>query len=110
MLSSSTSAQGEVIGFISEPDLMDVLFDEDVRSETVSNIMSREVHIVHAGDPISTAAMMFTMYGIRRLPVAEEGRLIGVITRRDLLAYSLLNTETFTEPLVELIPALAEYA
>lgn len=104
------SAIGEVIGFISEPNLMDVLFDKEARSELVSNVMSREVHVVHADDPISTAASMLAMYGIRRLPVIEDGHLIGVITRRDLLAYSLLNTETLTEPLVELIPALAEYA
>ena len=72
--------------------------------------MSREVQVVHVSDSISTAATMFAMYGIRRLPVVEDGRLIGVVTRRDLLAYSLVNTETFTEPLMELIPALAEFA
>lgn len=104
------SPEGEVIGFISEPNLMDVLFDEAARSEKVANIMSREVHVLCADDPISTAASMFAMYGIRRLPVVEGGHLIGVVTRRDLLAYSLLNSEPFNEPLVELIPALAEYA
>jgi CBS domain-containing protein len=104
------STEGKVIGFISEPNLMDVLFDEEVRTRKVWEYMSDEVQMVHIDDPISMAANMFAMYGFRRLPVVEHGRLIGVVTRRDLLAHSLVSPETFSEPLVELIPALAEYA
>ena len=104
------SAAGEVIGFISEPNLMDVLFDEESRTCKVSDYMSREVQMVHVNDSIATAATMFAMFGFRRLPVVEDGRLIGVVTRRDLLAHSLISSETFSEPLTELIPALAEYA
>jgi CBS domain-containing protein len=104
------NSEGNIVGFISEPNLMDVLFDEETRTRKVSDYMSSEVQMVRASDPIATAATMFAMYGIRRLPVIDEGRLIGVVTRRDLLAYSLLSTETFAEPLTELIPALAEYA
>lgn len=104
------TAAGEVVGFISEPNLMDVLFDERVRNEKVSEFMTRDVHVADPNDSISSAATMFAMYGIRRLPVVEGDHLIGVVTRRDLLAYSLLNTEPFTEPLLELIPGLAEYA
>jgi CBS domain-containing protein len=104
------STQGELVGFISEPNLMDILFDERTRCEKVSEFMSRDVHAVQPDDPISNAASLFAIYGIRRLPVIENGHLIGVVTRRDLLAYSLRTAETFTEPLVELIPGLAEYA
>jgi tRNA nucleotidyltransferase (CCA-adding enzyme) len=104
------TAKGELIGFISEPNLMDVLFDENVRNEKVTEYMVREVYVVQPSDSISTAATMFAMYGIRRLPVVENGHLVGVLTRRDLLSYSLMNSEPLTEPLVELIPALAEYA
>ena len=102
--------QGEVVGFISEPNLMDVLFDVDVRTSPVSEYMSRGVHVVDSQDPISVAATMLSMYDIRRLPVVENGRFIGVVTRRDLLAYSLHNPEPLSEPLLELIPALGEYA
>jgi len=104
------SADGDVVGFISEPNLMDVLFDQDSRARKVSDYMSPEVQMVHVSDSIGTAATMFAMYGFRRLPVVEDGRLIGVVTRRDLLAHSLLTADTFAEPLMELIPALAEYA
>src|SRR5215471_15521933 len=95
------STEGQVVGFISEPNLMDVLFDQEVRTQKVSDYMSDEVQMVHIDDSISVAANMFAMYGFRRLPVVDNGRLIGVVTRRDLLADSLVSKETFAEPLVE---------
>lgn len=104
------TAQGEVIGFISEPNLMDVLFDSAVRKVPVSEFMSRSMHVVDAQAPIAAAASMFAMYGVRRLPVIENGRFVGVLTRRDLLAYALDNDEPLADPLTELIPALGEYA
>jgi CBS domain-containing protein len=104
------SMEGEVIGFISEPNLMDVLFDQEARTRKVSEYMSLEVQMVHVNDSIATAATMFAMYGFRRLPVVDEARLVGVVTRRDLLAHSLVSTDTFAEPLTELIPALSEFA
>ena len=97
---------GEVIGFISEPNLMDVLFDERVRTAPVTKYMSSSVHVLDAQDPLSTAASMFSMYGIRRLPVVSNGRFVGVVTRRDLLAYSLHHPEPLSDPQGELVPAL----
>lgn len=104
------TGSGEVVGFISEPGLMDVLFDVDARRTPVSEYMSRGVYSVHPDDSLASAATLFAMYGIRRLPVIEQGRLIGVVTRRDLLQYALETSETFADPLRELIPAIGQFA
>jgi CBS domain-containing protein len=98
--------EGEVIGFISEPNLMEVLFDQRVRTDAVTKHMSSSVHVLDAQDPLSTAAFMFTTFGIRRLPVLSNGRFVGVVTRRDLLAYSLRYPESLSDPQRELAPAL----
>jgi CBS domain-containing protein len=100
---------GEVVGFISEPNLMDVIFDPSVRKAKVADYMTPGVHVVDSQDPIATAATMLAMYGVRRLPVVENGRFIGVVTRRDLLAYTLHNPEPLSEPIIELIPEIADY-
>src|ERR1043166_3425880 len=42
------STQGELVGFISEPNLMDVLFDHDARAAKVAEYMTREVQIGRA--------------------------------------------------------------
>jgi CBS domain-containing protein len=102
--------QGEVVGFIAEPNLMDVLFDEEIRRARVFDFMTCDVYVVDSQDPISTAATMFSMYGVRRLPVLENGRFVGVITRRDLLAHALHDPEPLSDPLFEVIPGLEEFA
>lgn len=102
------TSDGEVIGFIADEHLMDVLFDRGARHAPVTGFMSDDVHIVNADDPVSTAASLFAMYGVRRLPVMDGGRFVGVVTRRDLLVHFLRNPEPLREPLFDLIPTLGE--
>lgn len=104
------TAQGEVVGFISDENLHDVLFDESVRAEPVAAFMSTHVHTVDPQDPITAAATLLAMYGVRRLPVVDNGRFVGVITRRDLFTHLLRHPEPLSEPLFELIPSLGECA
>lgn len=104
------TGQGEVVGFLSGPDLMDVLFDIAVRKLPVAEFMSPTVHVVDSQQSLTAAASMFAMYGIQRVPVVENGRFVGVLTRRDLRAYTLNNDEPLSDPLKEFIPPVGEYA
>jgi CBS domain-containing protein len=99
------SPEGRLVGFIAEKALLDILFDPVARAATVSQYMSTPVHAVRPEDPLSKAARLFAMFGTRRLPVVEQGKLVGVVTRRDLLRYALHHAEPLEDPLVELIPA-----
>jgi CBS domain-containing protein len=101
---------GEIIGFISEPDLMDVLFDVSSRSMPVSAYMNDGVYAVAPDDSLASAASMFALYNVRRLPVVENGTLVGIVTRRDLLRFAATGEDTLNDPLLELIPAIGEYA
>jgi CBS domain-containing protein len=99
-------AAGCVVGMISELALIDVVFDPAARNALVSSHMNPEVHVVHPGDSLSRPAQLFALYSFRRLPVVEDGTLVGIVTRRDLMNYALRTGELLTEPLFELIPAL----
>lgn len=103
------SGQGAVIGIISEMALLDVLFDRALRDAPVSEFMEHHVHVVHPDDSLTHAAQLLAMYGIRRLPVVENGIIIGIIARRELLCFALESTDPITDPLFELIPSLAQY-
>jgi CBS domain-containing protein len=98
---------GKVVGMISEIALIDVVFEETVRDMPVSKFMTAELHVVNPDEPLMRAAQLFALYSFRRLPVVEDGKLIGIITRRDLMDYSLRTNQTLGDPLVALIPWLA---
>ena len=101
------SPEGAVVGVISEWALIDVVFDATVKDALVSDYMTPEVHTLHPDDPLSRAAQLFALYSFRRLPVVENGKLVGIVTRRDLMNYALRTKKILTDPLIELIPSLA---
>ena len=47
--------------------------------------MTREVITVDVDDPISRIADLCIVHRVRRVPVMKDGRLVGVIARRDVL-------------------------
>jgi CBS domain-containing protein len=101
------TAEGAVVGVISELAMIDVVFDSDAKNALVKEYMTAQVHTVHPDDPLSRPAQLFALYSFRRLPVVEDGKLVGIVTRRDLMNYALRSNELLTDPLIELIPSLA---
>ena len=100
--------RGELLGMISELALIDVVFDEAVRSEPISKFMTAEMQVVYPDHSVARAAQLFALYAFRRLPVVECGKLVGILTRRDLMNYALATNQVLGDPLVELIPSLAQ--
>ncbi|NYT12000.1 MAG: CBS domain-containing protein [Methanomassiliicoccales archaeon] len=57
----------------------------EVQHKTVREIMSRQVHTLSPDDPISKAVTMINEENVNRLPVIIEGKLVGIVTRADIL-------------------------
>jgi CBS domain-containing protein len=64
---------GHLLGVLSEFDLLDLVRDPNTGKNKVFHYMTREVRKVDD----------------RRLPVMRDDRLVGIISRRDLLRYVL---------------------
>jgi CBS domain-containing protein len=101
------TAERAIVGMISEHQLLDVVFDLAARETPVSEYMSREPVVLAPADPLPRAAQLFALYAFRRLPVVENEKLVGIVSRCDLINYALQSTELLTEPLVDLVPELA---
>ena len=74
-----------LIGVITEFALLAMVYDEKVQNHPVSQHMTREVITVEADDPINRIADLCIVHRVRRLPVMKDGRMVGLIARRDVL-------------------------
>ena len=82
---------GKLVGICSELDCLRVLaagefYTDDHRAEgIVANYMSREFETVRPHEDIYSLAHYFITHAVRRLPVMEDGELVGQLSRRDVL-------------------------
>jgi len=66
-----------------------------VADAVVSDVMQCEVASLGSGDCLDLAEDIMSLGRIRHLPVLEEGRLVGIVSQRDLLAASLSQALDF---------------
>jgi CBS domain-containing protein len=76
---------GHLVGVVTEFAMLAMVYDHEVQNQTVDRHMTREVIAVDAEDPISRIADLCIVHRVRRLPVMKDGRLVGLIARRDVL-------------------------
>ncbi len=79
---------GELIGMLSELDCIRVALDAGYygqRGGPVSEYMTTDVKTVDAETNIVDLADRFRRSKFRRFPVVKDGRLVGQISRRDVL-------------------------
>ncbi|MFP4062918.1 MAG: CBS domain-containing protein, partial [Halochromatium sp.] len=79
---------GNLIGMLTERDCLQIALGAGYHSEDggrVENFMTSSVVTVDADTPVTEVAELFATSHFRRLPVMEQGRLIGIISRRDVL-------------------------
>jgi CBS domain-containing protein len=59
----------------------------------VREIMQEKIVTISVGDRLSTVEDIMTLGGVRHMPVVRGGRLVGVVSERDLLRASLSSLD-----------------
>jgi CBS domain-containing protein len=79
---------GNLVGILSEVDVMAIVIQDSYYDESagiVADYMQREVDTVEPEMDIYTLAQRFHQEHRRRYPVVKNGKLVGQISRRDVL-------------------------
>ena len=92
-------AEQRLLGLLSERELMQNLLNTDVLSDgssrhpappsqskkTVRDVMTRQVLCVAPEQPVAEVAALMSHKDVERVPVVREGRLVGLLTRGDIV-------------------------
>lgn len=83
-------SKGEIAGIITERDIVIkvVATGLDPRMVRIEDFMSKPVITISPEATIAEASKIMATNGIRRLPVIKDGKLVGIVTERDVVHYS----------------------
>ena len=96
----------QLVGMITDRDITTRVVAEAADPETsVGDVCSRDVISVEADKDHEEAVELMARHQVRRLPVVENGRLIGIVAQADI---ALTGNEEKTGELVEAISAPSE--
>jgi CBS domain-containing protein len=83
------TTKGKPVGIVTEGDVSRALSSGADRDEaTVKKVMSRRLITISPDKRVEEAAKLMAERGIKKLPVVEEGRLVGIVTQTDIVAAS----------------------
>jgi acetoin utilization protein AcuB len=97
---------GELIGFVSGTDIRNSTFETStvtqlgkilVKNKTVEEVMTGDVITVSPWDTVEDALLIFHKRRLGALPVVEGKKLVGIITKADVLA-AFCDTLRIEEP------------
>jgi CBS domain-containing protein len=76
----------QLLGIITERDLIQALSDgADLRSTLIEAYMTLEPFTVGPDEDSGEVAMQMLEHGVRHVPVVVDGRVLGMVSARDLL-------------------------
>jgi CBS domain-containing protein len=75
---------------------MDQPVEGGVRMITVGDFMTKDLVTVKEEDDLALAESILRLGGIRHLPVVREGKLVGLVTQRDLLRSAAVRSHKST--------------
>lgn len=84
---------GSLVGIISEIDLVNSMLSGNASDTLVGEVMSTAVTSFSSDANCAEIASCFTSNSIRRVPIVDSGKLVGIVSRRDVMREMLANYE-----------------
>jgi CBS domain-containing protein len=93
------------LGIVTERDILKKVLGEKISlEESVSKIMSSPIICISSKESVEKAAEIMTENKIKRLPVIENEKLVGIITLTDIVASGVKLEEEILKALSKWFP------
>lgn len=90
-----TDDRGQLSGILTRHDLLDrVVLAGHALHEPASSVMSSPVRAAEAGQTLADAASSMVQHGLRHLPVVHQGKVVNLVSERDLFAMQQQTLQT----------------
>ena len=76
---------GGLAGIITEIDVVNLAVDGNAGDTRVGDVMSREVVTFGPDATVCDMVKCFSAQRLRRVPIVKDGRVLGIVSRRDIL-------------------------
>ncbi len=83
-----------LLGIISEKDALRLLHDPAARPGNVEDFMTRDVVGLNHDESVLTICECLAKSNFRRVPILKQGKVVGIISRADVILYILRNRYT----------------
>ena len=81
-----TESDGSVIGIVSEIDILQAVNEgHELSTTTAAEIMTKDVATANPDTPMTELIKIMESLHVIRLPIVEDGKLVGVVSRRDII-------------------------
>lgn len=77
----------EISGIVTQKDMLQVLQRSQLGGASVSEIMTRDITTFDTEDSVFDVCNGLIESSYMRIPIVSEGKLVGIISRRDILQF-----------------------
>ena len=77
--------EDKMIGIVSEIDLVNMTFDGNAADTTIEEVMVTDIVSFNPNTELADLVQTFSKRHLRRVPIIDEGKVVGIVSRRDIL-------------------------
>lgn len=74
-----------IVGIVSEIDLVNLTFDGNAADTTIEEVMVTDIVSFGPDAELADLVQTFSKKHLRRVPIIDKGKVVGIVSRRDIL-------------------------